>query len=93
MKRVRVRIFGRVQGVGFRYYCRREALALGVNGWVCNRADGSVEAVAEGGNDAVARFVAWCRNGPPGAFVDDVRVVEEPLAGDVCAFDIKRVNS
>ena len=87
MKRVRVRIFGVVQGVGFRYCCMEEALDLGVRGWVCNRADGSVEVMAEGADGAVDRFMIWCRNGPQGAIVDEVQVVDEPVGKGSCVFD------
>lgn len=77
--RVRLVITGRVQGVGFRWACQREARAVGVAGWVRNVADGSVEAVAEGSPEAVDRFVAWCRFGPPSARVSDIVVdPEEP---------------
>jgi acylphosphatase len=72
--RVRVVVTGRVQGVWFRDSCRLEALGHGVAGWVRNRADGAVEAEFEGGEDAVERMVAWCREGPPRARVDDVSV-------------------
>ena len=53
---------GRVQGVWFRDSCRREALERDVAGWVANRFDGSVEAVFEGAEAAVAELVAWCRD-------------------------------
>lgn len=88
MKRVRIRISGVVQGVGFRFCCRREALALGVRGWVRNRLDGSVEAVAEGAVGAVDRFVDWCRTGPRGARVTGVEAVDEPDAGGFEEFEI-----
>ena len=67
---------------------RREALALGVRGWVRNRLDGSVEAVAEGAAGAVDRFVDWCRTGPRGARVTGVEAVDEPDAGGFEAFEI-----
>jgi acylphosphatase len=67
-------IRGRVQGVGFRYSMRLEARRLGVSGWVRNRHDGSVEAVAQGPAEAVEALVEWSRHGPPGARVTDVQV-------------------
>jgi acylphosphatase len=73
---VHLLVYGCVQGVGFRYRARAEAVRLGVTGWVRNRPDGSVEAVAEGKCDAVATFAAWCRTGPPAARVS--RVDEAP---------------
>lgn len=80
--RYRVVVRGRVQGVWFRDSCRREANARGVNGWVANRSDGTVEAVFEGEEAAVARCVAWCRQGPPRAVVAGIDVSEEPPTGD-----------
>jgi acylphosphatase len=78
--RVRVAVTGLVQGVWFRDSCQREARALGVAGSVRNRADGAVEAEFEGPPAAVARMVAWCREGPPRARVEDVQVTDlEPI--------------
>ncbi|MBE3589472.1 MAG: acylphosphatase [Firmicutes bacterium] len=68
----RLLIVGRVQGVGFRAAARRQALALGLCGWVRNLPDGRVEAWAEGDAAAVKAFEDWCRQGPPAARVDRV---------------------
>jgi acylphosphatase len=76
--RVRVVVTGRVQGVWFRDPCRQEARSLHVGGWVRNRADGAVEAEFEGLEPVVARMIAWCREGPPRARVDDVQVTTIP---------------
>jgi acylphosphatase len=67
-----LRISGRVQGVGFRAAMRREAARFGVAGWVRNRADGSVEALAQGSPDALDALLAWARRGPPAARVERV---------------------
>lgn len=69
-------VSGRVQGVGFRYTMQAEAQRLGVDGWVRNRLDGSVEAFLAGDPDAVEGVIAWAHDGPAGARVDDVDVVE-----------------
>jgi acylphosphatase len=77
--RVRVVIYGWVQGVFFRDTTRRRAEQRGVNGWVRNRADGSVEAVFEGAIEGVEALVDFCREGPRGAHVERVeRFAEEP---------------
>lgn len=65
-------IAGRVQGVGYRDALRTEARALGINGWVRNRRDGTVEAVVQGTPRAVEKILAWARHGPPAARVVDV---------------------
>lgn len=73
-------ISGRVQGVGFRYATVIQAQRYNLGGWVRNLSDGRVEAVFEGPAAEVARVVAWCRSGPPGAWVSDVeRAPEEPV--------------
>lgn len=77
MRRVRVRVRGFVQGVGFRLETRARARSLGLAGSARNLADGSVEAIFEGADDAVASMVDWCWRGPRGAVVDQVDVVEE----------------
>lgn len=65
-------ITGRVQGVGFRYAMSRQAEALGLEGWVRNRHDGSVEAVVVGAPERVDLMREWARRGPPGARVTGV---------------------
>ena len=70
----RLRISGRVQGVGFRDALCDEAREHGVAGWVRNRTDGSVEALVQGSPEQVAELIAWARRGPPASRVDDVRV-------------------
>jgi acylphosphatase len=69
---VHVMISGRVQGVGYRVWTKREADRRGLSGWVCNRRDGSVEAVFSGGSEPVAAMLAAVRDGPDGARVDAV---------------------
>lgn len=84
----RVIVSGDVQGVFFRQSCRQEARALGVSGWVRNRADGTVEAVLEGEAGAVEQVLAWMRTGPPSATVTDVHARPEEPSG-VRGFSIR----
>lgn len=78
-------INGHVQGVWFRESMRREAERLGVTGWVRNARDGSVEAVVQGEESALAAIVAWSRKGPSAARVDDVAVT--PATGTYTSFE------
>lgn len=79
--RRRAIVTGRVQGVFFRDATRERAERLGLAGWVRNRDDGTVEAVVEGDDDAVAALLAFLRQGPPRARVDGVEVVDEQPEG------------
>lgn len=72
IRTVTVRITGRVQGVWYRGWTVREATGRGLAGWVRNRSDGSVEALFSGPRDAVEAMLAACRDGPPGARVENV---------------------
>lgn len=72
--RVRVVVAGRVQGVWFRDSCATQARAEGLAGFVRNLPDGRVEAEFEGPEAPVERLIAWCREGPPRARVEDVQV-------------------
>jgi acylphosphatase len=86
--RQRVVVSGQVQGVFFRDSTRREAGRRGVAGWVCNRADGAVEAVFEGEPEAVEALVAFCSRGPRGAEVAGVEASEEPVEG-LTGFEVR----
>jgi acylphosphatase len=72
MTATHVSIRGRVQGVGYRAWTAEEARRRGLEGWVRNRRDGSVEAVLSGSNDVVADMLSACRHGPLSARVDAV---------------------
>jgi acylphosphatase len=76
----RLRVHGRVQGVGFRAFVRREAILLGVDGWVRNRSDGTVEALVWGEETAVDALVHRIREGPRWGRTD--RVDETLETGD-----------
>jgi len=83
-------VFGRVQGVSFRYYTRRKAIELGVTGFVRNRPDGSVETLAGGSEAALGRFRKFLDQGSPGARVDRVEEDTRELAELPESFEIRR---
>ena len=84
----RVTICGRVQGVGYRAFVERQAMARDLQGWVRNRSDASVEALFAGPADVVADMVASCRSGPEWARVD--AVTEEAANSD--ALNLRRAG-
>jgi acylphosphatase len=88
MKRMRVFISGRVQGVFFRAYTRETAMTLNLTGWVRNLYDGSVEALFEGDDTNVQSMLEWCKKGPPHAVVKHVDAAEEPYTGEFRDFRI-----
>lgn len=88
-KRVRARIYGRVQGVAFREYTRQEAVRLGLSGWVGNRPDGTVEVVCEGVSSQVDDLIAWLAVGSPYSSVSRVECSEEPPRDDTLSFFIR----
>jgi len=89
-RRVRLRITGRVQGVGFRYSALVEAQRLGLRGWVCNTANGAVELLAEGDEYGLRHLVTWCHSGPPGAMVKAVDLESLAATGEFIDFRIRR---
>ena len=80
MSRLHVRIHGRVQGVGFRWFAREEARRLGLSGWVTNRPGGDVEVEAGGETFSLQRLRRALEVGPPGAHVE--RVEDLPVESD-----------
>ena len=82
MKRVRVIVTGRVQGVFFRATCAARARSLGLGGWVRNRPDGAVEAAFEGPDADVNAMLTWCRTGTDLSDVASAQVAEEVPIGE-----------
>ncbi len=78
MERVtkRLKIFGKVQGVGYRAWTVQTATALKLTGWVRNRDDGSVEAVVTGDDENIRKFIASCYDGPASSKVETISVSE-----------------
>lgn len=92
MARARIHCFiaGRVQGVSYRAHAQREAMHLGLSGWVRNCPDGRVELVAEGEQETLQQLVSWCHQGPPAARVTEVEIRWEADTGAYHVFDIRR---
>ena len=88
MRTVHVRIEGRVQGVGYRVWTQRVAMGLGLEGWVRNRRDGSVEAMFQGPDATVADMIARCEMGPSGSAVTRVNVMDDGV-GTFSGFDVR----
>lgn len=81
LKAIFVKIFGHVQGVGFRYFTYRIAKKLKITGYVRNAEDGTVEIHAEGDDQTLERFLSEVSRGPTMAIVTDVRIEEVPIEG------------
>ncbi len=88
-KRLHVIIKGRVQGVCYRLETQKAARRYGVNGWVRNLQDGSVEAMFEGDAGAVDDLVQWCRRGPSLAVVTDLEIEPLEYKGEFKGFEIR----
>jgi len=88
MKRVNLKIYGRVQGVFFRHNTKKLADKLNLKGWVRNNPDDSVEIVAEGGDEAIDRLIRWCRKGPIGAKVEKIQIKENDFKDEFNDFSI-----
>jgi acylphosphatase len=80
---LRLRITGKVQGVGYRFWATRTAANLGLRGWVRNRHDSSVEMLATGASEGVAAMVEAARKGPAGAHVAEVTATPDDDDGSV----------
>ncbi|HEX5344437.1 MAG TPA: acylphosphatase [Duganella sp.] len=78
----RLLITGRVQGVGYRAWFERQAVALGLRGWVRNRRDGSVEAEVDGDAAAVDAIIEWAHKGPPASRVDKIAIEDAGASSD-----------
>jgi acylphosphatase len=87
---VQLIIAGRVQGVYFRASAVSEAQKLGLTGWVKNRPDGSVQAVAEGPREKLDQLIAWCHQGPGGAKATSANVQWAEAQNAFLGFAIRR---
>lgn len=82
-------VHGRVQGVGFRFYTQRKAEALGVKGWVSNKADGTVEIMAQSGKSTLQTFITAVKTGSPASRVKHVTIEEVQPTQKYKTFQVK----
>jgi acylphosphatase len=88
-ERVSIIVQGRVQGVFYRARTKEKAIELGLNGWVRNRIDGTVEIVAEGNKEDLESLVDWSQHGPKHAHVTKVDVKWQPFVHEFSDFTVK----
>ena len=88
-KTIRIVVSGRVQGVSYRAWTRKQAERHGVAGWIRNRPDRTVEALFTGPAEAVEALLAACRRGPFAARVDGIEVSDEAEAAAITGFEIR----
>ena len=86
IKRLHARVFGHVQGVGFRYYVMSSGSQLGLVGWVRNRRDGSVEVVAEGEIELLRKLVKYLEQGSRSSSVSEVKTDLQEASGEFANF-------
>ena len=86
--RVHIFVSGKVQGVYYRQNTLQKAQELGIFGWVRNLSDGRVESVMEGSRSDIDKVLAWCKEGPLGAKVEEVKFIDEPYKNEFSTFDI-----
>jgi acylphosphatase len=91
-QRVEATVYGRVQGVSFRYYTQHKARQLGLTGWVANHPDGSVRLVAEGSRPDLEELVAFLQQGPPAARVSQVDAAWHEAGGEWHSFGVRFLN-
>lgn len=89
MTRCHIVVTGRVQGVGFRFFCRDLAMDMNVTGWVRNRSDGTVEMEVQGVSNVLAQLCAAVERGPAMSRVTGVASTSIPTLSDEDSFDIR----
>ena len=89
VKRAKLHIFGTVQGVFYRTSAIKEAKSLTIVGWIKNRADSSVECIAEGTKSNLEQFITWCKDGPTHAKVERIDVEWLDPTNEFSNFEIK----
>lgn len=89
LARLQARVHGYVQGVNFRWYTRRHASGLGLNGFVRNCEDGTVQVVAEGERELLEQLLAWLHHGPAMASVQEVEATWTSPVGEFSRFEVR----
>jgi acylphosphatase len=89
IKHVNIKVFGEVQGIGFRYETLAKARSLGLKGFVRNEPDGSVRIEAEGKREDLNKFIEWCKDGPRGAAIQNVNIEFQPELKNFLEFAIE----
>ncbi len=89
MPRLNCIVRGRVQGVGFRYFARHEAIELGLCGWIRNLRDGGVETEVEGSKTALNEYLLRLQEGPSFGYVTEVNPIWEEIDGVYSGFQVK----
>jgi acylphosphatase len=77
IKHFEIKVFGRVQGVGFRYAARNQARSLNLKGWVENCPDGSVRSAVQGDENACRSYIQWCKNGTGYSWTERLEISEK----------------
>lgn len=90
-QRVEATVYGRVQGVSFRYYTIREATRLRLTGWVANKRDGTVKVVAEGPQESLQNLVSFLQEGPSMARVDHVDFDWSEATDEFSSFNVRHL--
>ncbi len=90
IKQVKIRVSGRVQGVGFRFFTYQQAVKLGLVGYVRNLDNGDVELVAKGDDLIISKLIQWIeRGGPTSARITGIDVSEQPPQNDLTSFNVR----
>lgn len=89
VKKIKIKVFGEVQGVFFRYSTKEKANQLELKGWVRNVEDGTVEIMAEGEEEKLKKFIDWCYIGPPAAKVEKMEIEWQEAEGEFEIFEIR----
>lgn len=86
-KQINIFIYGKVQGVGYRYSAKEKAEDLGLAGWVTNKPDGSVEILAQGDEKKLVKLLKWSRHGSTSSRVEKVEYEMQEIGNPLDSFN------